>query len=217
MYVYPYGYTHTVKVGEGSGVLTAAAGENGATKEVTYSETPSSPAVFNSAYQYQDTADIEAEKLFYIQQAYGEKIGNLPWASLVGYDFAGYERIVEETNEKGEKTGEAMWENVYNDTVMPQHDDFLYPKFLPHKYKVHFNTNAGSVTGEMADQEFTYDDVIANHDDNGNQIPIYLTQNTFARDGYKFTGWNTKKMEQDMHLLTTSSSGRILQIKMEML
>lgn len=51
-------------------------------------------------------------------------------------------------------------------------------QYRPAVYKVRFDANGG--TGTMADQSHTYDRKQA------------LTANTFAREGYRFTGWNTR-------------------------
>lgn len=51
-------------------------------------------------------------------------------------------------------------------------------RYRPAVYKVRFDANGG--TGTMADQSHTYDRKQA------------LTANTFAREGYRFTGWNTR-------------------------
>lgn len=51
-------------------------------------------------------------------------------------------------------------------------------QYRPAVYKIRFDANGG--TGAMADQSHTYDRKQA------------LTANTFAREGYRFTGWNTR-------------------------
>lgn len=51
-------------------------------------------------------------------------------------------------------------------------------RYRPAVYKIRFDANGG--TGTMADQSHTYDRKQA------------LTANTFAREGYRFTGWNTR-------------------------
>lgn len=51
-------------------------------------------------------------------------------------------------------------------------------QYRPAVYKIRFDANGG--TGTMADQNHTYDRKQA------------LTANTFAREGYRFTGWNTR-------------------------
>ena len=65
------------------------------------------------------------------------------------------------------------------DPSKPVEGDTVYTaQYRPAVYKVRFDTNGG--TGTMADQSHTYDRKQA------------LTANTFAREGYRFTGWNTR-------------------------
>lgn len=54
----------------------------------------------------------------------------------------------------------------------------LYAQWTPDKYTVRYHANGG--TGQMTDQEMTY----------GTEKP--LIAKGFTRDGYEFTGWNTK-------------------------
>ena len=54
----------------------------------------------------------------------------------------------------------------------------LYAKYSPITYSVKFNANGGS--GTMSDQTFTYD------------VSAALTENSFTKEGYEFSGWNTK-------------------------
>lgn len=65
------------------------------------------------------------------------------------------------------------------DPSKPVEGDTVYTaRYRPAVYKVRFDANGG--TGTMADQSHTYDRKQA------------LTANTFAREGYRFTGWNTR-------------------------
>lgn len=65
------------------------------------------------------------------------------------------------------------------DASKPVEGDTVYTaRYRPAVYKVRFDANGG--TGAMADQSHTYDRKQA------------LTANTFAREGYRFTGWNTR-------------------------
>lgn len=65
------------------------------------------------------------------------------------------------------------------DVTKPVEGDTVYTaRYRPAVYKVRFDANGG--TGTMADQSHTYDRKQA------------LTANTFAREGYRFTGWNTR-------------------------
>lgn len=49
----------------------------------------------------------------------------------------------------------------------------------PFHYNIHFDSNGG--TGTMENQSFIY-----------NSVPIALSKNTFTKEGYIFTGWNTE-------------------------
>lgn len=65
------------------------------------------------------------------------------------------------------------------DPSKPVEGDTVYTaRYRPAVYKVRFDANGG--TGTMAEQSHTYDRKQA------------LTANTFAREGYRFTGWNTR-------------------------
>ena len=65
------------------------------------------------------------------------------------------------------------------DPSKPVEGDTVYTaRYRPAVYKVRFDANGG--TGAMADQSHTYDRKQA------------LTANTFTREGYRFTGWNTR-------------------------
>ena len=65
------------------------------------------------------------------------------------------------------------------DPSKPVEGDTVYTaRYRPAVYKVRFDANGG--IGTMADQSHTYDRKQA------------LTANTFAREGYRFTGWNTR-------------------------
>lgn len=65
------------------------------------------------------------------------------------------------------------------DPSNPVEGDTVYTaQYRPAVYKVRFDTNGG--TGTMADQSHTYD------------RRQTLTANAFTREGYRFTGWNTR-------------------------
>ncbi|MGP1595135.1 MAG: InlB B-repeat-containing protein, partial [Treponema sp.] len=69
----------------------------------------------------------------------------------------------------------AAW-NFASNTITA--DITLYAKWTANTYKVRFNSNGGS--GSMNDQPFTYD-----------EAPKQLSQNTFTKTNYWFTGWAT--------------------------
>lgn len=65
------------------------------------------------------------------------------------------------------------------DPSKPVEGDTVYTaRYRPAVYRIRFDANGG--TGTMADQSHTYDRKQA------------LTANTFTREGYRFTGWNTR-------------------------
>lgn len=65
------------------------------------------------------------------------------------------------------------------DPSKPVEEDVVYTaQYRPAVYKVRFDANGG--TGTMADQSHTYD------------RRQTLTANAFTREGYRFTGWNTR-------------------------
>lgn len=65
------------------------------------------------------------------------------------------------------------------DVTKPIEGDTVYTaQYRPAVYKIRFDANGG--TGTMADQSHTYD------------RRQTLTANAFAREGYRFTGWNTR-------------------------
>lgn len=65
------------------------------------------------------------------------------------------------------------------DPSKPVESDTVYTaRYRPAVYKVRFDANGG--TGTMADQSHTYDRKQA------------LTASAFTREGYRFTGWNTR-------------------------
>ena len=85
-----------------------------------------------------------------------------------GYSFTGW-------NTKADGTGTS-----YSDQQKISLTDniTLYAQWKTTANIVHFDANGGE--GTMADQTFTYGEAQT------------LTANTFHRDGYSFTGWNTK-------------------------
>lgn len=56
----------------------------------------------------------------------------------------------------------------------------VYAKWQANSYTVKFDKNADDATGTMSDQKFQYD------------VEQPLSTNEFDRNGYTFTGWNTK-------------------------
>lgn len=72
-----------------------------------------------------------------------------------------------------------VFEGWDKDISKPVTGDTVYTaRYRPAVYKVRFDANGG--TGTMSDQRHTYDQRQA------------LTANAFAREGYRFAGWNTR-------------------------
>lgn len=72
-----------------------------------------------------------------------------------------------------------VFEGWDKNVTKPVTGDVVYTaRYRPAVYKVRFDANGG--TGSMADQRHTYDQRQA------------LTANAFAREGYRFAGWNTR-------------------------
>ena len=88
----------------------------------------------------------------------------------VGYTF-------KEWNTKQDGTGTKYTENQLVDGV--NSDLSLYAQWTPIKYYVQFHDNGAE--GEMTNQEFTYD------------APQALKKNTFIKEGYLFSTWNTEQ------------------------
>ena len=111
--------------------------------------------------------------------------------SKTGYTFGGWYKSSTYTG--------AAW-NFASDQVISYTN--LYAKWTANTYKVHFDGN-GHTGGSMPDQTFTYD-----------EASKPLSQNTFTKTDYRFTGWATSssgsKMydnQQSVNNLTTTNGG----------
>ncbi|HIX23198.1 MAG TPA: InlB B-repeat-containing protein [Candidatus Parabacteroides faecavium] len=91
----------------------------------------------------------------------------LPIPSKTGYTFAGW-------YENSEFSGNPVTDIPTNSTG----ELTFYAKWTLNTYTVKFDSNGGD--GSMDDQMFTYG------------VAQNLTENTFTRTGYTFTGWNTQ-------------------------
>ncbi len=110
------------------------------------------------------------------------------WLQIDSYDNEGYGELlakhmqltqVDPTTHNGVARDGYVFTGWDKDPSKPVEGDTVYTaRYRPAVYKVRFDTNGG--TGTMADQSHTYDRKQA------------LTANTFAREGYRFTGWNTR-------------------------
>lgn len=111
-----------------------------------------------------------------------------PWVQIANDQFNGYGTAtvhhmqltqVDPATHNGIARDGYVFTGWDKDPSKPVEGDAVYTaRYRPAVYKVRFDANGG--TGTMADQSHTYDRKQA------------LTANTFAREGYRFTGWNTR-------------------------
>lgn len=111
-----------------------------------------------------------------------------PWVQIANDQFNGYGTAtvhrmqltqVDPATHNGVARDGYVFTGWDKDVTKPIEGDTLYTaRYRPAVYKVRFDANGG--TGTMADQSHTYDRRQA------------LTANAFAREGYRFTGWNTR-------------------------
>lgn len=110
------------------------------------------------------------------------------WLQIDSYDDKGYGELlakhmqltqVDPATHNGVARDGYVFTGWDKDPSKPVEGDTVYTaRYRPAVYKVRFDANGG--TGTMADQSHTYDRKQA------------LTANAFAREGYRFTGWNTR-------------------------
>lgn len=111
-----------------------------------------------------------------------------PWVQIANDRFNGYGTAtvhhmqltqVDPTTHNGIARDGYVFTGWDKDPSKPVEGDTVYTaQYRPAVYKIRFDANGG--TGAMAEQSHTYDRKQA------------LTANTFAREGYRFTGWNTR-------------------------
>nr|MCR5636196.1 InlB B-repeat-containing protein [Clostridiales bacterium] len=102
------------------------------------------------------------EKMVTYDAAYGK----LAEISATGYTFGGWYMNADCTGD------EIKAETI----VKTAHDHTLYAKWTPNQYTIIFDGN-GSTSGEMTDQDFTYDE------------EQKLNKNEYEKTGYSFSGW----------------------------
>ena len=110
------------------------------------------------------------------------------WLQIDSYDDKGYGELlakhmqltqVDPATHNGVARDGYVFTGWDKDPSKPVEGGTVYTaRYRPAVYKVRFDANGG--TGTMADQSHTYD---------RKQV---LTANAFAREGYRFTGWNTR-------------------------
>lgn len=111
-----------------------------------------------------------------------------PWVQIANDQFNGYGTAtvhrmqltqVDPVTHNGIARDGYVFTGWDKDASKPVEGDTVYTaRYRPAVYKVRFDANGG--TGTMADQSHTYD------------RRRTLTANAFAREGYRFTGWNTR-------------------------
>lgn len=111
-----------------------------------------------------------------------------PWVQIANDQYNGYGTAtvhrmqltqVDPATHNGVARDGYVFTGWDKDPSKPVEGDTVYTaRYRPAAYKVRFDANGG--TGTMADQSHTYDRRQA------------LTANAFAREGYRFTGWNTR-------------------------
>lgn len=110
------------------------------------------------------------------------------WLQIDSYDNEGYGELlakhmqltqVDPTTHNGVARDGYVFTGWDKDPSKPVEGDTVYTaRYRPAVYKIRFDANGG--TGTMAEQSHTYD------------RRQTLTVNAFAREGYRFTGWNTR-------------------------
>lgn len=110
------------------------------------------------------------------------------WLQIDSNDDKGYGELlakhmqltqVDPTTHNGVARDGYVFTGWDKDPSKPVEGDTVYTaQYRPAVYKIRFDANGG--TGTMAEQSHTYD------------RRRTLTANAFAREGYRFTGWNTR-------------------------
>ena len=111
-----------------------------------------------------------------------------PWVQIANDQFNGYGTAtvhhmqltqVDPATHNGVARDGYVFTGWGKDPSKPVEGGTVYTaQYRPAVYKIRFDANGG--TGTMADQNHTYD------------RRQTLTANAFAREGYRFTGWNTR-------------------------
>lgn len=112
-----------------------------------------------------------------------------PWVQIANNQFNGYGTAtvhhmqltqVDPATHNGIARDGYVFTGWDKDPSKPVEGDTVYTaQYRPAVYKIRFDANGG--TGTMADQSHTYDRKQA------------LTASAFTREGYHFTGWNTRR------------------------
>ena len=111
-----------------------------------------------------------------------------PWVQIANDQFNGYGTAtvhrmqltqVDPATHNGLARDGYVFTGWNKDPSKPVEEDVVYTaQYRPAVYKIRFDANGG--TGAMSEQSHTYD------------RRQTLTANAFTREGYRFTGWNTR-------------------------
>ncbi len=93
---------------------------------------------------------------------------------VVGYEFDSW-------NTKADGTGTKITNGSEANNLATTGIVKLYAQWSPKKYTIVFDKNDAGASGEMSNQIITYD------------VSTKLNKNTYTKEGYTFTGWNTKE------------------------
>ncbi len=118
----------------------------------------------NYTYTFDDNTNSSVTPGSYM---YGTPITVTP-KDKEGYTFIGW-------NDEGGDTA-TITDETYSFELTK--NTTIKPIYRANTYTIHYEANGG--TGTLADQTATYD------------VDINIAENTFARDGYSFAGWNTQ-------------------------
>jgi len=97
----------------------------------------------------------------------------LPNTEKIGYTLEGWYDNEVGNNGTGNKEGSA------GEVYTPFENKNLYAKWIENSYKIVFDSNGGLGTMGSLDAKYTE--------------TVILAENTFAKEGYTFAGWNTAK------------------------
>lgn len=109
-----------------------------------------------------------------------------PWVQIANFNDYGTATVhhmqltqVDPTTHNGIARDGYVFTGWDKDVTKPIEGDTVYTaQYRPAVYKIRFDANGGS--GAMSEQSYTYDRKQA------------LTASAFTREGYRFTGWNTR-------------------------
>ena len=131
------------------------------------------PNTYTVHYDITDSETTIPDQTFIFDNPNGDTISTIKPVRK-GYTFAGW---------RYDDTEDSSFFKLFNpgDKIPSGYGDFtLHAMWVANGYHVTFEGN-GADSGTMSDEAFTYDDNAKS-----------LTANSFARNGYRFVGWNTK-------------------------